>query len=123
MFPIYNIQLLRTLSNGYFKKPSYRKDLETRVPCWTMFPNLRDQETWFVIRVNMRTPHIIKMLQGGRVSSRPAKPRRYAVMVPRTTSTKYVVASIAWHDGTITEHDAYQTKREALSAAKIASLR
>lgn len=106
------------LSKGFFKKPTYSRDLELRSPLSKFFPSVPQGVSWFVFRLCRRKMHTYGWQPGGRrYIGGPI--RQYGLRSqPRTISTEYVVATIDWQTGAVTPRAPFPTRVEALRKAQ-----
>lgn len=117
MAGIYSVSGVRDRSGEYFKRNNYHRSLTLRVPLSKVIPDQTRQLSWFVIRLSRREYHTIQMMQGG---SRWKQGRVYPVKALRTISKAYVLCSISWATGGVTEHSAFTSQKLANLAAKFA---
>lgn len=108
MFTIYTKLGAQTANPSYFKRLRQSDAGPARTMLGRAIPNHAAGHSYIIVRVAHKTER--QVYYTTRKQSRRVK-TYYA-----TQRVEYVVATIGWHDGQVTEISAHATKAEALAA-------
>lgn len=113
ILPVYTLTYIYSLYPDRFRKRGQHEHGDSYMPVGKVYPVTETECSWFTTKVGRRREHSVQEIQR---QYKGTLGRVYARSYYSATQYDYMVCSISWYDGAITEH----TRHDDIKSADLA---